>query len=86
VGADYELPSGITIGGSYGATRLSGTDPAGAPIPNDSLDYDDYKLYVAYSDATYTGLDYELAWTDTDIDNPADIAKSRVIFSISKSF
>jgi hypothetical protein len=27
-----------------------------------------------------------LGWTDTDIDNPAQIAKDRVYFSITKNF
>lgn len=85
VGADYTFTNGITIGGSYGATRLSGDDPSIAG-PNSQADYDDYKVYVGYSDSTYTGLDFELAWTDTDIDNPSDIAKDRVYFAITKNF
>ena len=85
IGADYTFPAGFTIGASYGATRLSGDDPSIAGA-NSLADYDDYKVYVGYSDTTYTGLDFELAWTDTDIDNPADIAKDRVYFSITKNF
>ncbi|UCD69215.1 MAG: hypothetical protein JSW48_03765 [Betaproteobacteria bacterium] len=78
------VSGGFTIGASYGATRLSVDNPAIAG-PN-SLADDDYRVYVAYSDGTHTGLDYELGWTDTDIDNPAQIAKDRVYFSITKNF
>ena len=79
----YTFPMGLTLGGSYGTTQYSG-GPAGAP--NDLADYDDYKVYVGYSDSTYTGLDLELAWTDTDINNPSDNADSKFYFAISKSF
>ena len=82
IGAAYTFPMGFTVGGSYGSTMLSGDDPTVAGT-NDANDYDDYKVYVGYS---YTGLDFELGYTDTDIDNPAAIADDRVYFSVSKSF
>ncbi len=82
VGASYELPMGITLGASYGITMLDGTDPT-TGTPNDTSDYDDWKVSVGYS---YGGLDFSLAYTDNDIDNPADIAKDRVFVSVSKSF
>ncbi len=78
--AAYTFPIKLTLGGSYGVTRLSGTT---AGVPNDSLDYDDYKIWLGYS---YTGLDFELAWTDTDINNPGPLAEDRVFFSITKNF
>ena len=80
VGASYTLPIGVTLGGSYGTTMLDGSTGG---VPNDTADYDDYKLSAGYS---YGGMDFELAYTDNDIDNPADIAKDRVFFSVSKSF
>jgi len=80
VGADYTFPMGLTVGGSWGTTMLEGEN---AGLANDTLDYDDYKIYVGYS---YTGLDFQLGWTDTDIDNPAPEAEDRVYFSVSKSF
>ncbi len=91
LGAEYTFPMGFTVGGTYGSTMLSGDDPD-LPLKNDFLDYEDYKVYVGYSDATYTGLDYELAYTDTSFDNDAvktdigPIADDRVFFSVSKSF
>jgi len=83
IAAEYTFPMGLAIGGSYGTTMYSGTTSG---VNNSDSDYDDYKIYVGYSDATYTGLDYQLAWTDNDINNPAPIAEDRVFFSISKSF
>lgn len=83
IAAEYAFPMGLAIGGSYGTTMYDGTSGG---VPNDTSDYDDYKVYATYSDGTYTGLDYTLAWTDTDIDNPPAIAEDRVFFSISKSF
>ncbi len=80
VGAEYTLPMGLTIGSSYGTTMLSGST---AGVPNDLQDYDDYKISLGYS---YTGLDLELAWTDTDIDNGGPNTEDRVYFSVSKSF
>lgn len=88
IGAEYGLPMGLTVGGTYGMTMLSGDDPT-APGKNDFNDYDDYKIYAGYS---YTGLDFELAYTDTSFDNSSvktglgKIADDRVIFSVSKSF
>jgi len=55
--------------------------PAGSP--NDASDYDDYKVSLGYS---YTGLDFEVAYTDNDIDNATGPAEDRVYFSVSKSF
>ena len=82
--AEYAFPMGLAIGGTYGTTMYSGQTLG---VDNSNADYDDYKLYVGYSDATYTGLDYELAWTDNDINDPRPaIAEDRVFFSISKSF
>lgn len=80
VGASYTLPVGLTLGGSYGKTMLDGSNGG---VANDTNDYDDYKLSAGYS---YSGMDFELAYTDNDIDNPADIAKDRVFISVSKSF
>ncbi|NIO43860.1 MAG: hypothetical protein GTO41_29155 [Burkholderiales bacterium] len=77
---EYTLPMGLTLGGAYGTTMYSG-GPAGAP--NDAGDYDDYKIYAGLS---YTGLDFQLAWTDTDIDNPVATQKDRFVFTVSKSF
>ena len=80
IAAAYTLPMGLTLGGSWGMTRLSGST---GNVANDTNDYDDYKIYAGYS---YTGLDFELGWTDTDIDNPAPVAEDRVYFLVSKSF
>lgn len=80
VGASYTLPVGVALGASYGMTMLDGSTGG---TPNDTADYDDYKISAGYS---YGGVDFELAYTDNDIDNPADIAKDRVFFSVSKSF
>ncbi|MGD2139002.1 MAG: TorF family putative porin [Burkholderiales bacterium] len=80
VAAAYTFPMGISVGGSWGTTMLDGSSGG---VPNDTNDYDDYKIYAGYS---YTGLDFELGWTDTDIDNPSPEAEDRVYFSVSKSF
>ncbi len=81
--AEYTFPMGLALGGSYGTTMFDGST---AGVPNDTADYDDYKIYLGYSDSVYTGLDYELAWTDTDVDNPSKNQDSKVYFAISKSF
>ena len=80
VAAAYTFPIGLTLGGSYGTTQLSGTD---AGVANSTLDYDDYKISLGYS---YTGLDFELAWTDNDSKSTNPIFEDRVFFSVSKSF
>jgi uncharacterized protein (TIGR02001 family) len=82
--AEYTLPMGLAIGGSYGWTMLDGESGG---TPNDNGDYQDYKIYVGYS---YTGLDFQLGYTGTSFDNdsykPMDIADDRGYFSVSKSF
>jgi uncharacterized protein (TIGR02001 family) len=84
IGASYELPMGVTIGGHYGMTRLDGTDGG---VPNKEFDYDDWKVAVGYS---YGGFDLELAYTDTSFDKkqnaPEKIADDRIFFSVTKTF
>lgn len=80
IAAEYTFPMGLTLGGSYGTTMFSGSTMG---VDNSNSDYDDYKVYAGYS---YTGLDFLLAWTDNDIDNPTSPQEDTVFFSVSKSF
>ena len=56
--ADYEFDNGIGIGASVGSWSID-EKPGQA-----SLDYDDWKVYVAKS---FGGFDFELSYVDTDI-------------------
>ncbi len=83
--ASYELPMEFVIGAHYGTTLFDGEPTPGSP--NDANDYVDWKISVARS---YRGLDFLLAYTDTDFDKganaPADIADERVFLSVTKTF
>jgi len=70
-GYEYELANGITLGAHVGNYNF-----------DQGEDYVDYSLSLG---GTFKGLDYGLAYTDTDIDN-VDEADGRVVFSISRSF
>lgn len=78
-GADFELPvaGGVGLGLHVGYYDI---DPA------DGEDYTDWKIALSKS---IGGFDFELAYTDTDIDgsdDPDDLADGRVIFTLSRSF
>ena len=70
-GYDYELASGLGLGFHIGNYDF---DAGG--------DYTDYSIGLSGS---FKGLDYGLAYTDTDIKN-VDEADGRVVLSISRSF
>lgn len=73
---DYEINDLFTVGGSFGHTDFD---------LNTSNDYDDYRLYVATS---FAGVDLELAYTDTDLDQNQDAVNDdgRFVVTVSKSF
>jgi uncharacterized protein (TIGR02001 family) len=72
LGAAYEMPQGFSLGGAIGYSDFEGSDS----------DYTDWKLFVG---ASAMGLDFELAYIDTDIkDEP--LADARAVFSVSKTF
>ncbi|MCW8948523.1 MAG: TorF family putative porin [Sedimenticola sp.] len=70
-GADFELPEGFGLG-----LHLGYNDP------DTGSEVTDWKIGLSKS---YAGLDFELAYTDTDISNN-HLADGRGIFTISKSF
>ncbi|MCW8889543.1 MAG: TorF family putative porin [Sedimenticola sp.] len=70
-GADFELPEGFGLGLHIGYND-----------PDSGSEVTDWKIGVSKS---YAGLDFELAYTDTDINNN-NLADGRGIFTISKSF
>jgi len=71
LGYDAELANDFGLGLHVGNYSFDG-----------GFDYTDYSVSLSKS---YGGLDFGLAYTDTDIDN-VDAADARVVFSISKSF
>ena len=70
LGADIELSESVVLGLHVGHYDF---DAGG--------DYTDWKVGLSTS---YSGVDFELAYTDTDIDDD-NLADGRVIFTISKS-
>lgn len=70
-GYDYELSSGLGLGFHIGNYDLDAGE-----------DYTDYSISLSGS---YKGLDYGLAYTDTDIDNDVN-ADGRFVLAISRSF
>ena len=70
-GADFELPQGFGLGLHVGYNDPDSGDEA-----------TDWKIGISKS---LVGLDFELAYTDTDI-NDDDLSDERVIFTVSKSF
>ncbi|MCB1863833.1 MAG: TorF family putative porin [Chromatiales bacterium] len=68
-GADFEV-AGFGLGAHVGYYDFDGGD-----------EYTDWKLAVSKE---YGGFGFELAYTDTDIDD-VDTADSRIVFTISKS-
>lgn len=70
-GADFELPAEFGLGIHVGYYDFDEGDSA-----------TDWKIAVSKS---FGGFDMELAYTDTDIDDN-DLADSRAIFTVSKTF
>jgi uncharacterized protein (TIGR02001 family) len=70
-GADVELPEGFGLGLHIGYSD-----------PDTGTEVTDWKIGISKS---YAGLDFELAYTDTDVSNN-HLADGRGIFSVSKSF
>ena len=67
---DFEVGQGVNLGAHVGHYDFDQGD-----------DYTDYKLAVSKE---LGGFGFELAYTDTDIDN-SDIADGRLVLSVSKS-
>jgi uncharacterized protein (TIGR02001 family) len=70
LGADFQLPGEVGLGLHAGYYDF-----------DDGSEYTDWKLAVS---KTFGGIDFELAYTDTDIDN-SNLADGRLILTISKS-
>lgn len=70
LGMEYELPEEFVLGLHYGYWDADGWDQS------------DWKVGVS---KTFFDLDFELAYTDTDIED-VDIADSRVVLTVSKSW
>ena len=70
-GADFELPEGFGLGLHIGYND-----------PDSGDEVTDWKIGVSKS---LVGLDFELAYTDTDTSND-DLTDARAVFTISKSF
>ena len=84
---DYEFDNGVGIGASWGTFDID--EKRGQA----DLDYDDWKIYVAYTTPEkFGGFDLELAYIDTDEDGVCDNSAgpfqcdSTAVFSISKSW
>lgn len=71
VAADFELPYEFGLGLHVGYTDPEGDDGV-----------TDWKIGLTKS---YFGLDFELAYTDTDMDN-SDVADGRAFLTVSKTF
>lgn len=69
--ANFDMDRGVSLGLGLGYTFNDAGD-----------DVADFKIALA---TQIEGLDMELAYTDTDIDNPTEAQESRVFFTISKS-
>lgn len=69
---DLSLPSDFAIGASVGDTNIDA----------DGFDYTDWKVYISKE---VGGFGFELAYTDTDIDD-CTVCDGRAIFTVSKSF
>jgi uncharacterized protein (TIGR02001 family) len=72
LGGAYEFPQGFSLGASVGYSDFVGSQ----------ADYTDWKLFVGTSVA---GVDFELAYVDTDIKDVPQ-ADARAVFTISKTF
>lgn len=71
---DYELPEGFGLGATVGMSKFP-------DVPNGvDDDYIDWSLSVSKS---FMGLDFSLAYTDTDVDNDK-LADGRAVFTVSK--
>lgn len=84
---DYEFDNGVGIGASWGTFDID--EKRGQA----DLDYDDWKIYVAYTTPEkFGGFDLELAYVDTDEDGACKNSAgpfqcdSTAVFSISKSW
>ncbi len=76
-GADFELPMAVALGLHVGYYDID---------PDDGFDYTDWKVAVARE---YSGFNFELAYTDTDLsDNECggDYCDGRAIFTVSREF
>ncbi|RTZ60240.1 MAG: hypothetical protein DSZ32_04010 [Gammaproteobacteria bacterium] len=71
IGAEFELGGAVTLGLHYGDYSFD----------DSTSDYSDYKVSASKE---FGGFDFELAYTDTDIDAD-DLADGRVFLTISKS-
>jgi len=70
LGYDFSLPSDVGLSLHVGKQNID--------------ELDDYKDYSISLSKTAAGIDFGLAWYNTDID-ACDICDSRVVFSMSKS-
>jgi len=82
VAADFELDNGWTAGGSIGFQSVDDNATWGTP------DWNDYKVYVGKS---HQGLDFELAYIDTDLSDSecfggSDWCSGTLTLGISKTF
>ena len=69
--ANFDLDRGVVVGTGLGHT-----------FKDDGEDFTDFKISIS---TQMEGLDFELAYTDNDIDNPSAAEDSRVFLTISKS-
>ncbi|MDM8545146.1 TorF family putative porin [Candidatus Venteria ishoeyi] len=75
LGAEYGLPYDITLSGAVGRQNLKGDG-----------DYTDWSIGLGKS---FFGLDFSLAYVDTNIkdaDDADDLAAARAVFSVGKTF
>ncbi len=71
LGIAHELPQGFTLGASAGRASF-----------DEGEDYTDWKIFVGTS---LQGFDFELAYTDTDLEDNPD-ADGRAVFTVSRVF
>lgn len=74
LGGDFELGQGFTAGWHVGRQNFSDLTDS---------NYTDWNVSVG---RTLAGVDFSLAYSDTNVDNAAGVADGRVYFSASKSF
>ena len=77
LGGEYGLPYDATLSGSIGHQTFK---------DNSDGDYTDWTIAVSKS---FAGLDFSLAYMDTDVEKANDsdeLAQARAVFSVSKTF
>lgn len=73
VGADFELPKGFNLSLHAGHSDLD----------DGQEDYSDWKVGIS---TEFKGFGFELAYTDTDVNNGGNIYDEHGVFTVSKSF